>query len=143
MAFVLRNAKVAFDGVDFSTSVREVAVECTAAEVSTTAMGAGGEQRLAGIRDDKFTFTLYSDFAAAGVYATLGAKFAAAGTVAIQVIPVGSTVSATNPMFAGYAPLLTYTPVGGAVGDAAMTPIELPVNGTISFNSGGTFLTMP
>lgn len=143
MAFVLRNAKVAFDGVDFSTAVREVTVECSAADVDVTAMGAGGQQHLAGIRDDKFTFTCYSDFASSGLHATLSAKFAAAGTVAVQVIPVGSTISATNPMFAGYAPLLTYNPVSGAVGDAAMTPLEMPVNGTISFNSAGTFLTMP
>lgn len=137
--FILRNAGVAFDGVDLSTLIREVSVECSAAEVSTTAMGAGGEQRVAGIRDDKYTFTAYSDFAPSKLHAILGAKFAAAGTVEVKVTASQSgTVGEGNPMFIGYCPLLTYNPVSGAVGDAAMTPLELPVSGTITFATVGT-----
>lgn len=137
--FVLRNCGVAFDGVDVSTLVREVSVECSAAEVSTTAMGAGGEQRVAGIRDDKFTFTMYSDFAPTKLHAIVGAKFTAAGTIEVKVTPSqGGTVGEANPLFIGYCPPLTYNPVSGAVGDAAMTPIELPVSGTITFSTTGT-----
>lgn len=143
MAFVLKNVKVGIDGVDFSTAVREVSVETTAAEVSTTAMGAGGEQRIAGIRDDRFTFTVYSDFAASGFHATFNAKFVAAGTLAIEVIANTSTISATNPRFSGYCIPLNYTPISGAVGDAAMMQIEVPVSGTIATTTSGTFLTMP
>lgn len=143
MAFVLKNCKVALDGVDFSTVVREVSVETSAAEVSTTAMGAGGEQRLAGIRDDKFTLTVYSDFSASGFHATYNAKFVAAGTIAVEVIANTATISATNPRFSGYCVPLTYAPISGAVGDAAMMQIELPVSGTIATTTAGTFLTMP
>lgn len=137
--YVLRNAGVAFDGVDVSTLIREVAVECAAAEVSFTAMGAGGEQRSAGIRDDKFTFTAYSDFAPAKLHATIASKFVAAGTIEVKVTPSQSgTVGEANPLFVGYVPLLTYSPVSGAVGDAAMTPLEMPVSGTITFATVGT-----
>lgn len=137
--FVLRNAGVAFDGVDVSTLIREVSVETSAAEVSFTAMGAGGEQRSAGIRDDKFTFTAFSNFSPAKLHATIAPKFVAAGTIEVKVTASQSgTVGEANPLFIGYCPLLTYNPVSGAVGDAAMTPLEMPVSGTITFGTTGT-----
>src|SRR3954468_15768049 len=110
MAFVLRNATVAFDGVNLSTSIQEVEVAMSAADVSTTAMGAGGEQRLAGIRDDKFTFKALSTFGAAAINGLLGAKFIAAGTIEVKVTANGTTVSATNPLYIGYCAPLTYSP---------------------------------
>lgn len=142
-AFVLRDCKVAIDGVDLSDHVREVTVAMSAADVDVTAMGAGGMQHLAGIRDDSFTLTVYSDFAAAKVHATISPKFVAAGTVAVEVVPSGSTIGTANPRFSGYCPVLTYSPVAGAVGDAATTEISLPVNGTIAVTTTGTFGTMP
>lgn len=138
MAFVLRNVVVGIDGVDLSDHVREVGVEMTAADVSTTAMGAGGEGHLAGIRSDRFTFTMYSDFSASKVHATINPKFASAGTFEVKVTASGSTIGTTNPLFIGYCPALSYNPVSGGVGDAAMTPIEMPVNGTITVATAGT-----
>lgn len=141
--FVLRNCKVGIDGVDLSTAVREVSVAMSAADVDVTAMGAGGNQHLAGIRDDSFTLTMYSDFGASMVHQTINPKFVAAGTVAVEVIPNGTTIGTANPRFSGYCPVLTYSPVAGGVGDAASTEITLPVSGTIAVTTSGTFLTMP
>ncbi len=141
MAFVLRNCAVAIDGVLLSSSMREVAVDMSAADVSTTAMGAGGEGHLAGIRDDSFTFTAYSDVTSGGtstLRAIVGAKFIAAGTVEVKVSPVSGAIGTANPMYIGYCPILTWNPVSGAVGDAAMTPLNLPVNGTITELTAGT-----
>ena len=132
MAYVLRNAVVQLDGTDISTSIQSVAVDMSAADVNVTAMGAGGQQHLAGIRDDKFTFTAFSAFGASTLHSIVNAKFVAAGTLEVVVYPSGNTVGTLNPKFTGYCPLLTYNPVSGAVGDAAMTPLEMPVNGTIT-----------
>jgi len=132
VAFVLRNAVVKLDGTDVSNLIREVTVAMTAADVNTTSMGAGGNQHLAGIRDDSFSLTAYSDFTASGLHSIVNTKFVAAGTLQVEVYPNTSTASTTNPHFIGYAPLLSYTPIGGAVGDAAMTPLTLPVSGTIT-----------
>jgi hypothetical protein len=137
-AFVLRNVIVGIDGVDLSDHIKEVQVVMTAADIDVTAMGAGGKQHLAGIRDDSFTFTAYSDFAASKIHATINPKFSAAGTVEVKVTPSGSTIGTANPVFIGYCPVLTYTPVGGAVGDAAMTPLSMPANGTITVATTGT-----
>jgi len=131
-AFVLRNAFVTLDGTDVSSFVKEVHVDMTADDVDVTAMGAGGHQHLAGIRNDKFTLVAYSNFGASSLDSIVQAKFTAAGTLAVLVQPNGSTVGTLNPKYTGGCPLLTYSPVGGNVGDAAMTPLELPVNGTIT-----------
>src|SRR3954462_12950801 len=120
MAFVLKDVRVGFDGVDVSTLIKEVSVELAADDVDVTAMGAGGKQHLAGIRDDQFTFVAFSDFAASKIHATLNPKFVAAGTGEGKVTPSGSTVGTSNPLLIGYCPLLTYSPVGGKVGDGAM-----------------------
>lgn len=132
-SFVLKNAYVLLGGVDLSDHVKEVHVDLTAGDVDVTAMGAGGRTHLAGLRDDKITLTMYSDFASAKVDAVLRPVFYNAGTITCSVAAVSSTVSATNPVFSGTFQLLTYSPIGGAVGDAAMTPVELvPYSGTIS-----------
>lgn len=137
-AFVLRNVVVGIDGTDVSNHIREVTVAMSAAEVPVTAMGAGGVQRMAGIRDDRFTFSAFSDFAASQIHSLINTKFAAAGTFEIKVTSNTSTISATNPVFIGYCPALSYNPISGAVGDAAMTPLDFPVNGTITVSATGT-----
>lgn len=138
MAFVLRNCIIGFDGTDISNLIKEVHVDMAADDVDTTAMGAGGKGHLAGIRDDKFTFVAYSNFAASSLHSIVNGKFVAAGTIEVKVTASGSTLSATNPLFIGYCPILSYTPVGGAVGDAAMTTLDMPVSGTITVSSTGT-----
>jgi len=139
MAFVIRNGKVGIDGTDITSLIREVSVELTADDVDVTALGAGGHGHLAGIRDDKFTFTAYSDFTASGLHTVLSTKFVSAGTYEVKVTPSGSTIGTANPLFIGYCPALSYNPISGAVGDAAMTPVEMPANGTITISTTGTF----
>lgn len=131
MAFILRNAYVTLDGTDVSSLVESVEVAMVYADVPVTAMGAFGEQHLPGLRNDKFTLNAFSSFGASSLDAAVQTKFAAGGTIAVIVMAAGSTVGTLNPRYTGFAPLLTYTPVGGKVGDAAMTPLELPCNGTI------------
>ena len=138
MAYVIRNGVVAIDGTNISGLIREVSVELSADDVDVTAMGAGGHGHLAGIRDDKFTFTAYSDFTSSGLHSVLSTKFVSAGTYEVKVTPSGSTIGTANPMFIGYCPALSYNPISGAVGDAAMTPVEMPANGTITIATAGT-----
>ncbi len=131
--FVLKTAFVSVDGVDLTAHIREVGVTMAADDIDVTAMGSNGHQHLAGLRDDRFTFTCYSDFASGQVDATLQSKFAGGTTpYVIHVGPNNSTASATNPIYSGTFFLLTYSPVSGAVGDAAMTPLEFVPVGTIT-----------
>lgn len=131
-AFVLKNAYVTINGNAISDHVRECTVQMTADDVDVTAMGAGGHAHLAGLRDDRFTFSMYSDFAAGSVDELVSGTFRAAGNFTIHVAANGSVVTATNPMYVGTCQLLTYTPIGGAAGAVAMTPLEFVCIGTIS-----------
>ena len=143
MAFVLRNCLVWLDGTDISTAMDSVAVDMSAADVDVTAMGAGGRQHLAGIRDDKFTFNAFVGFGAATLDSLVSSKFSSAGTLKVVVWPnvggaYGSTTGTANPAYLGFCPLLTYSPVSGKVGDPAMTALDLPVSGTITTLTSGT-----
>lgn len=130
--FVLSNAFVRINSVDLSDHIAEVTVSMSAADVDVTAMGAGGHQRILGIRDDSFQLTAYSDFAASKIDATLWPLFSGGSLFLVEVVGQGSSASSTNPRWSGTCILTEYTPVSGAVGDAAMTPVTLPVNGTIT-----------
>ena len=137
MAFVLRNAVVKLDGTDVSSLVRDVSIEMAYDDVDVTSMGAIAKAFIAGLREDKITLQAYSSFGASGLHTLIGSKFQAAGTVQIQIWPnengAGSTTGTLNPVFTANCALLTYNPLSGAVGDAAMTPLELPLSsGTIS-----------
>lgn len=132
-AFVLRNAAVRIDNVLVSDHVTDVAVNMSAADVDTTAMTAGGHQRLQGIRDDSFQITALSDFAAGSIDATIWPLFNSGTSLfLVEVWANGTVTAATNPKYSGTCILIEYTPISGAVGDAASTPLNLPVNGVIS-----------
>lgn len=138
MPFVLRYVNVGIDGTDVSNLIREVSVAMTAGDVDITAMNAGGRQHLAGIRDDSINMTAYSDFGASKIHQLINPKFVSAGTFEIKVTANTSTVGTSNPLFIGYCPALSYSPVSGAVGDAAMTQLTFPVSGTITVATAGT-----
>ena len=133
MAFVLKNCFVSVDGTDLSLDTRDVSVDMSADSVDVTSMGAGAHQILAGLRSDKFTFTMYSNYDPGRLDAILYPKFTAGGTVAVIVRPTSGTVSTGNPQYSGGCSILTYSPVAGGIGAAAMTTVDLPLtSGTIS-----------
>lgn len=133
----LINAWVRVNGVDLSDHTSEVSVTMTAADIDITTMGAGGHQRMAGLRDDKFALTMFSDMSAGKVDATLApllpnVSIPGGSLFLVEVAANGTAISATNPKYSGTCILLEYDPIAGKVGDAAMTPVTLPVNGYIT-----------
>jgi hypothetical protein len=133
MAFVLKNAWVRINSTsDLSASTLDVSVDMSAADVDTTAMGAGGHQRMQGIRDDKFAITALSDFSATGLDSVIWPLFNGGSAFLVEVAANGTLISNTNPKYSGTVILTEYTPISGAVGDAAKTPLTLPVTGVIT-----------
>jgi len=131
--FVLKNAAVKFSGTtDISDHVREVTVEMNAPGVDFRGMGAAGRQIQQGLREDQFTIEAYSDFAAGQIDAVVWPLFSGGSLFLVEVWPAGTVTSATNPKYSGTCILETYQPISGGVGDAAVTPLNLPVNGLIS-----------
>ena len=66
------------------------------------------------------------------VAASNAARVAPGTAVAFKVGANGTAFSSTNPSYSGSAVLLSYTPIGGKVGDGLAAPVSFVVNGTIT-----------
>lgn len=131
--YVIKNPSVTINGTDVSDHIREVNVMMSAEDVDVTASGAGGKQHLQGIRDDRFELVALSDFAASQLDSIVYPLFSGASIFAVVVWPNSTVTSSSNPKFTGSSCILVeYNPVSGKIGDAAETPLTIPVNGTIS-----------
>jgi hypothetical protein len=130
--FVIKNAWVRVGGQDISDHVREISVAMSAPAVDVRAMGAAGRDVLQGLREDQFTLTAYSDFAASQIDTLIYPLFSGASSFLVECAAAGTAISATNPKYSGSCILTDYNPISGSVGDAATTPLTLPVQGIIS-----------
>lgn len=129
--YVLKDADVVINGVNLSNRVSEVTVNMSREDVETTAMGANGKQRLAGLGDDSFEVAFLQDHAAGTVDATLFPLLGAA-PFTIVVKPTAAAVGATNPSFTGSCILTEYTALQGAVGSRSEASVSFPVDGVIA-----------
>lgn len=121
---ILKNAYVMINAVDLSDHVKQVTLNYKAEMQDDTAMGDSGRSRLPGLLDWDADIEFFQDYAASKVDATLFPLVGAAA-FAVKIQAVSGTISATNPQYQGNAVLESYQPVGGAVGDNAMTPCKL------------------
>lgn len=122
---VLTDARVTVNGVNLSDHCSSVTVETSKDEVDVTSMGATFKQLLAGIGDATVTLSVFQDFAAGSVHATIQPLFAAGSTFPVTVRPTSAAESATNPTFTMTGIILTYNPIAGSVGDASTTDITI------------------
>lgn len=132
MAFlVLTNAKVTVNAVDLSDHVKSVTVNYSAEILEDTTMGATSKSRVAGLKDWSVEVEFIQDYAASEVDATLFPLVGAAA-FAISVVPVNTTVSATNPNFNGNCVLGEYSPVSGSVGELSTVTVTFEGDGTLT-----------
>ena len=120
---VLKDASIVVNGVNLSDHVSEVTIETSRDEVDVTAMGAVNKMIVAGLGDATITMTVYQDYAAASVDATLFPLSQTNTPFAVVVKPTSAAVSATNPSFTMQALLFDYSPIAGGVGDANTTEV--------------------
>ena len=129
--FVFTNGKVTINSVDLSDHVRSVTINYEAEIVDDTNMGDTGRNKLPGLTNWTADVEFAQDYASAKVDATLFSLVGAAA-FAISVLPVNTTVSATNPNFNGNALLASYPPLTGSVGALATASIRLEGTGTLT-----------
>jgi len=128
---IFYNASVVVNGVDLSDHVESVSVEVTTEDQAADAMGDTQRYDMPGLlkfSDPQMTF--YQDFAAAKVYATFYALWAARSTFNVVVKNDAGANSATNPawtlpVFVGKAPIFS-----GKHGERHMAPVTLKLAGT-------------
>lgn len=128
--FVFKNASVKVGpvatAVDISAWVRSVVVDVVYDAVETTPMGSNAHTQIQGLQSSTITIECNADFAASATYAVLIAELGQ-GDTEIQVKPVATTISATNPEFRlsggwmGNMPVVNAT----AVGDLASFSISV------------------
>lgn len=132
--FAFTDAKVTINSVDLSDHVRQVKLSVEADDLENTAMGASYKSRIGGLKDWSVDIEFNQDFASSKVDATL---FPLIGTVTtIAIVPVNTTVAATNPEYSGSVLVKEYAPMDGSVGDLATTSFTWPGAGTLTRGTG-------
>lgn len=121
---VLRDARIEVNGVNLSDHVSEVSVETERDEVDGTAFGAANKETLVGLGDATITMTVFQDFAAASVDATLWPLSTSTVPFTVKVRPTTGAISATNPEYSMSANMFGYNPISGGVGEASTTDVE-------------------
>jgi hypothetical protein len=123
---VLTNCVVKVDTIDLSDHVNQVTVTETVNEVETSAFGNTNVTRVGGLRDSSISLTFHQNFAAGEVYATLKDKVGSIGTV--QVIPNGTTISATNPSISLEVLYTEMSHLDGSIGELSTASVTWPAN---------------
>jgi hypothetical protein len=82
--------------------------------------------RVGGLRDSSISLTFHQNFAAGEVYATLKDKVGSIGTV--QVIPNGTTISATNPSISLEVLYTEMSHLDGSIGELSTASVTWPAN---------------
>lgn len=121
--FVLKDAVVTVDGVSLSDHVSEVSIETERDEVDVTAMGATNKVFVAGLGDATITVTMFQDFAAAEVDATLWPLSSSNTPFIVTVKATSAATSATNPLYSMTSLMYGYSPLSGGIGDASSTEV--------------------
>jgi len=127
--------------VNLSSRVSQVQVVREYDEVETTALGAAGHSRIAGLANDSFVVTFYQDHASALVNQTIE-PLLGSPTIYLECFPTGAaanttsvspTPSATNPKYSSATVFMgTWTPISGGVADLATIDVTFKVNGVIA-----------
>jgi hypothetical protein len=122
---VLTDARITINGVNLSDHCSSVTVETSKDEVDVTSFGATFKQILAGLGDATITVSVFQDFAAASIHATVWTLYNAGTSFPVTVRPTSAAESATNPTMTMTGIILSYNPLAGDVGSASTTDIVI------------------
>lgn len=121
--FVLRDASVVVNSVDYSNHVQQVEVTTSMETQDATAMGNQARAFNGGLFADDIKITFHQDFAASQIDVNLYTLYRARTAHTVVVKATSSAVGATNPTYTLTGVISEYTPITGSVGDEAMAPV--------------------
>lgn len=122
--FVLRDASVVVNSVDYSNHVQSVEVTTSMETQDATAMGNQARAYNGGLFADAIKVTFHQDFAASQVDVNLYTLYRARTSHDVVVKPTSSAVSATNPKYTLTGVITDYNPIAGSVGDEATADVS-------------------
>ena len=108
-----------------SSFVSTVSLNREVEAVTITAMNDNIQNMVGGVEVSSVSLELFNDFAAASVNSLF--EDAIGTKLAIKLIPVTGTVSATNPSYSMSCLVTQWTPISGSTDAAATASVTLPV----------------
>lgn len=133
---VLTNAYVLFASNDISQYVTSVSLSSSVDVIDTTGLGSVARTRAGGLFDNQLTVEFNQDFADNALEELINGTSLATSTVgtsvAMEIRPVNTTVSANNPKFTFNALIAEWQPLSAAVGELVTASVTWPISGPIT-----------
>lgn len=135
--FTLTDAYISINGVVLSDHGNQVKITDSRDDKDATTFGATSKASLKGLGDASMDITLFQDFAAGKVHATLSPLIGSTTPVAVEVRATSAARSATNPAaLLSTALMFDYSMLDASIGDVPAT--------TATFkNSGNAGMSYP
>jgi hypothetical protein len=108
-----------------SSFVSTVSLNREVEAVTITAMNDTVQNMIGGIEVSSISMEIFNDFAAASVNSLF--EDAIGSKLAIKLIPVTGTVTATNPSYSMSCLITQWTPISGSTDSAATASVTFPV----------------
>ena len=129
MKTILRDVSITVDGVDLSDHSNQVEISSTKDLVELTSFGDAYKTNDQGLGDATMAVTLFQDYDAGSVDATLWPIHDGNQECEVVIKPTSDPVSVTNPSYTMTAIIPEFTPLSGAPGEASMTPVTFQNRG--------------
>jgi hypothetical protein len=133
---VLTNAYVLYASNDISQYVTSVALSTSVDVIETTGLGSSARTRVGGLFDNSLALEFNQDFADNALEELINGTSLATSTVgttvAIEIRPVNTTVSANNPKYNFNALIAEWQPLSAAVGELVSASVTWPISGPIT-----------
>jgi hypothetical protein len=133
---VLTDAYVLYASNDISQYVTSVSLSTSVDVIETTGLGNTARTRVGGLFDNSITIEFNQDFADNAleelINGTSLATTTVGTTVAMQIKPVNTTTSASNPKYSFNALIAEWQPLSGSVGELATVSVTWPISGVIT-----------
>jgi hypothetical protein len=135
--YVVTATVVKIGTTNVSNSCASATLELTAADVDVTDFGgAGWTEVIGGLKSGTVTLDFHNDYGVGGINTILNPLLGSVATVTL--VPNGTVVSATNPIYTVPVLVNSVSPVAGAVGDLATFSVSFPTSGEVTFATAGT-----
>ena len=108
-----------------SSFVSTVSLNREVEAVTITAMNDNIQNMVGGVEVSSVSMEIFNDFAAASVNSLF--EDAIGTKLAIKLIPVTGTVTATNPSYSMSCLITQWTPIAGSTDSAALASVTFPV----------------
>lgn len=115
--FINQDITVVVNGVTLSDHAFSVDISAEREQIDVSGFNStGAKEFLPGASDETVTIGFLQDFASASVHQTLEPLYRNSSTFVLSIKPTSSSVSSTNPSFAGTAAMFSYTGLSGELG---------------------------